>query len=75
MARNIYDVSPSGDTWTVRKRGATSAAGTFDRKQDAIDFGVKLARANEPSQLVIRRANGTIEDERTYGNDPYPPPG
>ncbi|HEU4561705.1 MAG TPA: DUF2188 domain-containing protein [Longimicrobium sp.] len=75
MARNIYDVSPDGDKWKVKKRGAATAAGTFDKKQDAVDYGVALARANQPSQLVIRRKDGTIEEERTYGDDPYPPAG
>jgi hypothetical protein len=75
MARTIYDVSPSSGKWTVKKRGAASAAGTFDTKQAAVDHGVALARANQPSQLVIRNSAGQIESERTYGDDPYPPPG
>lgn len=75
MARNIYDVSPNSGRWSVKKRGAVSAAGTFDTKEAAVSFGVTLARNNMPSQLVIRRADGTIEEERTYGDDPYPPAG
>lgn len=75
MARNIYDVSPSGDKWTVKKRGATFVLGTFDRKADAIEYGKKVAKANQPSQLVIRKADGTFETEYTYGDDPYPPIG
>lgn len=39
------------------------------------DAGVNVARANRPSQLLIQRRDGTIEDERTYGDDPYPPKG
>ncbi|MFH6681001.1 DUF2188 domain-containing protein [Clavibacter michiganensis] len=34
-----------------------------------------MARANQPSQLIIHQSDGTIEDERTYGNDPFPPRG
>jgi hypothetical protein len=44
-------------------------------KDDAITAGVKVAKANQPSSLKICRKDGTIEDERTYGNDPYPPRG
>ncbi|HET7461649.1 MAG TPA: DUF2188 domain-containing protein [Longimicrobium sp.] len=74
MARNIYDVSPSGDRWTVKKRGSLTSS-TFARKDDAIQHGRTLALANQPSQLVIRRADGTIEKEWTYGDDPFPPAG
>jgi len=59
----------------VKKRGAERADSLWDKKQDAIDRGVELAKANQPSQLIIKRRDGTIEDERTYGNDPYPPRG
>jgi len=73
MARKRYDVVPSNGQWNV-----TSGGGVLSRhvnKQPAIDAGVSAARANQPSQLVIHRVDGTIEDERTYGDDPYPPRG
>ena len=75
MARTVYDVEPSGTQWYVQRRGTTRADSIHTTKQAAINRGVELARANQPSQLVIRRANGTIEDERTYGGDPFPPRG
>lgn len=75
MARTVYEVYPSGEQWAVRRRGAERADSLWSKKQDAIDRGVELAKANHPSQLIIKRRDGTIEDERTYGHDPYPPPG
>lgn len=71
--RKRYDVVPSGTNWAVTHQGATLSSHIL--KTDAIDAGVKVARANTPSQLVIHRADGTIEDERTYENDPFPPRG
>jgi hypothetical protein len=47
----------------------------WEVKQDAIDSGRRVAIANQPSQLVVHRADGTIEVEWTYDNDPYPPKG
>jgi hypothetical protein len=44
-------------------------------KQAAVDEGRRVAKANAPSQLVIQKADGTIETEHTYEYDPYPPPG
>lgn len=75
MTRTVYEVAPDGSQWTVKRRGAGQAAGRFDRKQPAIDRGVQLCKTHKPSQLVIKRQDGTIQDERTYGDDPFPPSG
>ena len=75
MARNIYDVSPTGDDWKVQKRGDAAPLSTFANKDDAVTYGRSVAKANQPSQLVVRRADGTIETEYTYEDDPFPPPG
>ena len=75
MARNIYDVSPNGELWIVKKRGSTWVSSNYVRKADAIEYGKTVAKANQPSQLVIHKADGTFETEYTYGNDPYPPAG
>lgn len=55
--------------------GAERAASLHNRKEDAIEAGASMGRANQPSQLLIKQEDGTIEDERTYGSDPYPPAG
>jgi hypothetical protein len=73
MARKRYDVVPSGAQWRVTHLSATLS--THQLKEVAITAGVTVARANQPSQLIIHRQDGTIEDERTYGNDPFPPRG
>lgn len=77
MARNKYWVvwTSSVEKWQVKKTGASVALRNFDTKDPAVSYGVTVARKNEPSQLIIKRKDGTIEDERTYGNDPYPPRG
>lgn len=71
--RKLYFVSPDGGNWKVTHQGQTLSRHVI--KSTAVDAGVKVARANAPSSLRIMRANGTIEDERTYGNDPFPPRG
>lgn len=71
--RKKYEVVPNGTKWQVKHNGAVLS--THDTKQAAVDAGVVVTQANKPSQLLIKRADGTIEDERTYGSDPYPPPG
>lgn len=73
MARKRYDVVYKLSQWHVTH--ASQTVSTHLAKSTAIDAGVALARRNQPSQLVIHRVDGTIEDERTYGDDPFPPRG
>ena len=73
MERKIYRVVPNNGNWQVKKDGIVLSNHVL--KSDAITKGRLLAVANQPSQLVIHRADGTIETEFTYGNDPYPPAG
>lgn len=74
-SRTRFDVShrPDGN-WQVKRQGAERASAVFERKSDAIERGRELARS-EQGQLVIRGRDGRIQDERTYGKDPYPPEG
>lgn len=77
MTRNKYWVvwNSGLDKWQVKKTGNISAIKNFDTKEPAITYGVSLAKNNQLSQLIIKKKNGEIEDERTYGSDPYPPRG
>jgi hypothetical protein len=74
MPRKRYDVSPDGEDWTVKTRD--SIVRRFETKQPAVDEAVRRAKAHDgDAQVVIRRQDGTIQDERTYGHDPHPPKG
>lgn len=75
--RNKYWVSWFSlmDQWKVTKTGNERTLRYFNDKVSAINYGVEVAKNNAPSQLTIKRKDGTIEDERTYENDPYPPRG
>lgn len=73
MARKVYRVVPSGTNWQVKHDGKVLSNHTY--KDNAVSSGQAIAKVNQPSQLVVHRADGTIEFEYTYGNDPYPPIG
>lgn len=72
-ARKRYDVVYEGSEWRLKHLGSTLYRAQI--KQNAVNAGVQEARRNMPSQLLIHRVDGTIEDERTYGDDPFPPRG
>lgn len=71
--RTQFHVVPSGNNWEVKHNGKVLT--THFTKTAAIDKGVAYAKAYQPSELFIHRTDGTIEDRRTYGSDPYPPAG
>lgn len=73
MGRKSYWVQYIESRWKVRHNQSTLS--THVVKDDAVDAGVKVAKANQPSELIICRMDGTIEDKRTYGEDPFPPKG
>ncbi|MEH0845345.1 DUF2188 domain-containing protein [Micromonospora sp. CPCC 205711] len=73
MKRTEYHVVPAGGGWKVEQGSKT--VGSYDTKHTAVEEGRKVAHANEPSQLVVHTADGKIETEYTYKNDPFPPAG
>ncbi|APU12253.1 MULTISPECIES: DUF2188 domain-containing protein [Actinoalloteichus] len=71
--RKRYNVVPHGADWQVKRGGRVLS--DHHLKTAAVHEGVRAARADQDSQLLIRRRNGTIQDNRTYGHDPFPPRG
>jgi len=62
--------SPSGSPSQPVRAAQRS---THSTKPPAVASGQTQARSNPPSQLVVHKADGTIEYEYTYGDDPFPP--
>jgi hypothetical protein len=73
--RQTFHVTPTKAGWNVKREGAQRSAKTFDTKQDAVDFGRETAKNQPLGQLIIHKKDGTIQEERTYGKDPFPPKG
>jgi len=68
--RTAYWVKPDGDKWRVQREGADKAAAVSDTKDEAIRRAVEMAKNQQPSQVLIQKQNGQIQEERTYGDDP-----
>lgn len=75
MTRKHIWVSPDAGKWKVKPEGAQRAIKTYDKKEDAVQKAIALAKGEKPSQVIIQKLDGQIQEERTYGNDPYPPKG
>jgi hypothetical protein len=66
--RKVFRVTPArGGGWKLEGGGQ---ARTFSTKEEAVRQGRQSGKAAGLAQLVIHKANGTIETEHTYGQDP-----
>jgi hypothetical protein len=72
--REVWDVEPRDEGWAVQREATSQADSLHETKNDAMSRGVELAKAAS-GQLRIKGRDGQIQDEHTYGNDPFPPPG
>jgi hypothetical protein len=59
----------------VTRAGSDEQLVVVDTKEKAIDYGRDLAKQEGKGQLVVHKADGTIEEEFTYGEDPRSTPG
>jgi hypothetical protein len=73
--RNVYHVTYNNNQWEVNKVGNDKSSRVHDTKKEAVDSAKQLAKNQEPSQIVIHKKDGKIQEERTYSKDPFPPKG
>ncbi len=69
--RKIYHVTPNPNGgWQGKAEGAERASVVSDNKEEVVERTTELARNQMPSQVIIHKQDGTIQDERTYQDDP-----
>ena len=75
-ARAVFHVMMHEGKWVVKREQAPSGEfDAFETKDEAIERARTKAHRSLPSQVIVHRADGTFEQEFTYGDDPYPPRG
>ncbi|MEO3924898.1 DUF2188 domain-containing protein [Micromonosporaceae bacterium B7E4] len=71
--RTQYHVVPETDGWRVQ--GDSYVVGRYGSKESAVVAGRDVARANQPSRLVVHKPFGQIETVHVYQHDPFPSAG
>jgi poly(hydroxyalkanoate) granule-associated protein len=66
---SVYHLLPKDDKWVVRREGEDKDIAVMGTKRATLDAARKTAQSNEPSRLVVHRADGTIQDSFNYGED------
>ncbi|MGQ0815614.1 MAG: DUF2188 domain-containing protein [Gemmatimonadota bacterium] len=69
IKRARFEVGPAGHGWIVERHGLGRDS-THPTKAAALQRGVQLARGHRPSELIIRRQDGSVQEVRNYGADP-----
>ena len=78
MERRVYHVISNGNNgWKGMLENAGRASVTGERKQEVVDRTIAMAKNHSRSSVIIHKADGTIQEERTYprSSDPTPPLG
>jgi uncharacterized protein YdaT len=73
--RTVFHVTHDHDQWKVKKENSQRATSVHDTKDDAVKQATEQAKQKDLSQVIIHKKDNTIQEERTYGKDPYPPKG
>lgn len=61
-----YEVLPHPDGWAVQKAGAERATAVLGTKKEAVRDARQLAKEHVPSELTIRKLDGSVADVTTY---------
>lgn len=62
----VFEIERSESGWLLKARGEVLSS--HPHQSTALAEGLRLARSNEPSTLIVKRAAGGIETERTFGH-------
>jgi hypothetical protein len=74
--RKVYHVVPRPDgSWAGVVGGAKRASTAGENKARVVERTIEIAKEQPLSQVVVHKQDGTIQEERTYGRDPFPPKG
>lgn len=67
--RSVYHVLPTDEGWQLKGSGAERAVSNHPTKKEALSAGRELAHSKVPSQLVVHKSDGTIQESWTYESD------
>ena len=77
MYRKRYHITKTDEGWKGALENSIRASVIGNTKDEALRKTIELAKKQGNSQVIIHKANGKFQEERTYpkGSDPFPPIG
>lgn len=65
-ATTVYHVQPGDDGWQVKGADADRASSRHSTKKEALSAARDLAHSKVPSQLVVHRSDGSVQESWSY---------
>lgn len=65
----VYHVVPHEEGWAVKRESAERATSVHDTKKEAVSSGRNDARAHVPSQLIVHKQDGTVQETFSYEDE------
>jgi poly(hydroxyalkanoate) granule-associated protein len=62
----VYSVVAREEGWAIEKKGAERSISLHPTKDEALERARALAGENKPSELVVHRKDGTVQDTVVY---------
>jgi poly(hydroxyalkanoate) granule-associated protein len=62
----VYSVVARGDGWAVEKEGAERTVSLHPTKDEALEAARAVAANHKPSELVVHRKDGSVQDTVVY---------
>jgi hypothetical protein len=69
LGRHVYRVHPAEDRWTVIKEGEAEPRADFGGREEAVAEAWRLAKADQPSKVIVDDGGGIILEEQLFGSD------
>jgi hypothetical protein len=70
LGRHVYRVHATDELWSVTKEGEDKPRRGFPQRDKAIAEARRLAKADQPSKVIIDDGDGKLTDEEVFGIDP-----
>jgi hypothetical protein len=68
-------VTKHPDGWEAKREGVKRAIAVTETKAPAIDKAISVAKREKGEVILHKEERNTIQEERTYRKDPFPPKG
>lgn len=70
MSRHVIHVFPAGGHWEVTQQHRDDVLASFEDRNQAIAWGMDLAKRTTMGQLRIYRRDHSLVEEFTFGEEP-----
>lgn len=65
----VYHVLPNEEGWALKPQHTGEPHSTHSTKKEALEAARELVRGRGPTQLIVHRKDGSVQDSHRYGEE------